>query len=149
MQEVINASRKCFPSMAASMDNPKVRVHVGDGVEFLHKCSQRAKAVESGEASGEASLDADLPSDGRFDVIITDNSNMDEIGSPNEALFQVEYFKNIHDVLRPPHGIMSSLGARATTCTVQYLLSKIGIRSIGKTMSYTITMCLHVLYSIY
>ena len=92
------------------MDHPKVRVKVGDGVEFLRKCAQRSKVVEAGYSTLDV-MDPDVPEDGRFDVIITDNSNMDDLGSPNEALFGEEYFKNIHDVLRPPHGIMSSLGA--------------------------------------
>lgn len=60
-------------------------------------------------SSGNVS-DSDIPPDGKFDVIITDNSNMEDVDSPNEALFKEEYFKSIRDVLRPPHGIMSSLG---------------------------------------
>ena len=67
------------------------------------------RGVEAGYSTVDV-MDPDVPEDGRFDVIITDNSNMDDLGTINEALFGLEYFKNIHDVLRPPHGIMSSLG---------------------------------------
>ena len=95
---------------------------VGDGIEFLRKCAQRSKGVNTGSSTLDV-IDPDVPEDGRFDVIITDNSNMDDVGTPNEALFGEEYFKNIRDVLRPPHGIMSSLGA-ALNIFVLLILSK-------------------------
>jgi spermidine synthase len=106
--EVINASKIFFPTLSAMLDHPKVRVKVGDGVEFLRKCALRSNGLEAGYSTVDV-MDPDVPEDGRFDVIITDNSNMDDLGSINEALFGKDYFKNIHDVLRPPHGIMSSL----------------------------------------
>lgn len=108
-QEVINASKQHLPTLASSLDHPKVRVHVGDGVEYLKKCAQRARAVKSGDVTGDE-LDPDMPPDGTFDVIITDNSNMDDIGSLNAALYVEAHYNNIHDALRPPNGIMSSLG---------------------------------------
>lgn len=107
-EEVINASKQHLPTLASSLDHPKVRVHVGDGVEYLKKCAQRARAVKSGDVTGDE-LDPDMPPDGTFDVIITDNSNMDDIGSLNAALYVEAHYNNIHDALRPPNGIMSSL----------------------------------------
>ena len=115
-QEVISASKQHLSTLASSLDHPKVRVHVGDGVEYLKKCAQLARAVESGEVTGDE-LDPDIPPDGRFDVIITDNSNMDDIGSLNVALYVEEHYINIHDALRPPNGIMSSLGTLKLYCS--------------------------------
>lgn len=91
------------------MNNPKVRVKIGDGFEFLRKCSQRAKAVKAGEVIQDW-WDSDIPRDGKFDIIITDNSQMEDFGQINDALYSEEYFKNIQQALRPPQGILSSLG---------------------------------------
>lgn len=105
-------SKIYFPNFNSSFDHPKLRVRIGDGVEFLRNCAKRARAVEAGEAF-EDSMDPDMPIDGKFDVIITDSSEMDKPDSPNEALFQKEYFQNLHDVLRAPNGILSSLGVHS------------------------------------
>ena len=103
--------KKYFPTISALFDHPKLRVHIRDGFEFLQKCALRARAVENGEDFNESLVTVpDVPVDGKFDVIITDSSELDEPGSPNEALFGEKYFKYLHDTLRPPHGILSSLG---------------------------------------
>jgi spermidine synthase len=107
-EEVVNVSRKYFPNISVSLDHPKLRVRIGDGFEFIRKCAMRARPMENGEGSDDLS-DPDVPSDGKFDVIITDSSEMDEDESPNEALFQEQYFQNIKGVIRAPHGIVSSL----------------------------------------
>lgn len=91
------------------MDDPKVRVRIGDGLEYLQKCALRAEGVKSGEVK-EDWWDSDIPSDGQFDVIITDNSQMDEPELGNGKLFSEDYYKGIHQALRQPDGILSSLG---------------------------------------
>lgn len=92
------------------MTHPKLTVRIGDGFAFLRNCGQRARAVKAGKGNGNVT-DPDVPADGMFDLILTDSSEMDQPGSPNEALFGEEYYTNIHDALRPPHGLLSSLGA--------------------------------------
>lgn len=106
---MINVSRKYFPTVSTFLDHHKLKIHIGDGFEFLRKCTQRSKAVHTGENSV-GDDDPDVPIDGKFDVIITDSSEMDEAGSPNEVLFKEDYFALLRDVLRKPHGIFSSLG---------------------------------------
>ena len=91
------------------MDDPKVKVRIGDGFEFIRKCAQRANALESGKGK-EDWWDSDIPQDGKFDVILTDNSQMDESGQNNNELYTLDYFENIQQALREPDGIMSSLG---------------------------------------
>ena len=60
--------------MSSLLASPKVKVHVGDGFQFL--------------AANEAT----------YDVIITDSS--DPVG-PAESLFQKPYFQLLHDALTP------------------------------------------------
>ena len=91
------------------MDDPKVRVRIGDGFDFVQKCSRRAKAMELGKTT-EDWWDPDIPKDGKFDVIITDNYHMDELNQTNNVLFTMDYFMNIYQALRHPQGILSSLG---------------------------------------
>ena len=80
----------------------------------------RARAMENGDGSDDVS-DPDVPSDGKFDVIITDSSEMVEDPSPNDVLFQEEYFQNIKGVIRAPHGIVSSLGRYQDSNTVHFI----------------------------
>ncbi|TFK49210.1 saccharopine dehydrogenase [Heliocybe sulcata] len=60
--------------MSGLLDNPRVRVHVGDGFKFLQENTST------------------------YDAIITDSS--DPVG-PAEALFQKPYFQLLHDALTP------------------------------------------------
>ena len=114
---MVNASRDYFPVISVSLNHPKLRVRIGDGFAFLRNCGQRARAFKLGQCAGNMSencgnvTDPDITPDGMFDLILTDSSEMDQPGSPNEALFGQEYYTNIHDALRPPHGLLSSLGA--------------------------------------
>ncbi|EPQ53793.1 saccharopine dehydrogenase [Gloeophyllum trabeum ATCC 11539] len=73
-EAVIRVSKKYLPHMSGLLDNPKVRVFVGDGFKFL----QENQAT--------------------YDAIITDSS--DPVG-PAEALFQKPYFQLLHDALAP------------------------------------------------
>ena len=73
-------------STGQAFSNPKLRVHIEDGFEFLRKCARRAKAVAADNTSGSGVEDPDVPADGLFDVMITDCKDALE-GSPSEALY--------------------------------------------------------------
>lgn len=79
---VIDVSKKFLPNMACSFDNPKLKLHIMDGFEFM------------GQHKGE------------FDIIITDSS--DPIG-PASSLFQKKYYELMKKALRPG-GVVCSQG---------------------------------------
>jgi len=79
---VIEVSKKYLPFMASGFESPKVKLHVGDGFEFMGKHRNE------------------------FDVIITDSS--DPVG-PAESLFQENYYRLAADALKPD-GILCSQG---------------------------------------
>ncbi|KAE8391019.1 spermidine synthase [Aspergillus alliaceus] len=72
-EAVIRVSKKYLPGMSIGFQHPNVKVHVGDGFEFL---KQRQN---------------------EFDVIITDSSDPE---GPAESLFQKPYFELLRDALR-------------------------------------------------
>jgi len=71
---VIQVAREYLPSMGIGFDDPRVTVHVGDGVEFM-----KGKHSE-------------------FDVIIVDSS--DPVG-PAEVLYTESFYRCMHDALTP------------------------------------------------
>lgn len=71
-EDVIEVSKKYLPAMSASYDNPRTKVHIGDGFKFL----------------------ADYQN--TFDVIITDSSDPE---GPAELLFQKPYFELLNGAL--------------------------------------------------
>ena len=71
-EAVIRLSKEYLPDLAVGYKDPKVRVHVGDGFEFLHKYQNT------------------------FDVIITDSSDPE---GPAESLFQKSYFELLNGAL--------------------------------------------------
>lgn len=79
---VVELSKKYLPNMARGFDSPKLRLHIGDGFEYMKQHQNE------------------------FDVIITDSS--DPIG-PAESLFQESYFSLMKQALRP-NGIVCSQG---------------------------------------
>uniref|UniRef100_F1L7H4 Spermidine synthase n=1 Tax=Ascaris suum TaxID=6253 RepID=F1L7H4_ASCSU len=79
---VIEASKKYLPHMSVAFDNPKLKLFIGDGFEFLKEHKNE------------------------FDVIITDSS--DPIG-PAESLFGKSYYELIKDSLRRG-GVLASQG---------------------------------------
>ncbi|KAI8871381.1 spermidine synthase [Ramicandelaber brevisporus] len=81
-EAVIRVSKKYLPGMAIGFTHPKVKVHVGDGFEYL--------ATHKNE----------------YDVIITDSS--DPVG-PAESLFGAPFYQLLHDALREG-GIICSQG---------------------------------------
>ncbi len=90
MQRVVELSKKYLPQMAVGFDNPKVKVHIQDGMEFM---LQNKKA---------------------FDVVITDSS--DPIGTQHmsvSCLSQVKGHtvkKTLHLVMRRPSIVASTQG---------------------------------------
>ena len=70
---VITVSKKYLPSMAIGYQHPKVKVHIGDGFEYLKNNTNS------------------------YDVIITDSS--DPVG-PAESLFQESFFALMGKSLR-------------------------------------------------
>ncbi|RDW89887.1 spermidine synthase [Aspergillus mulundensis] len=80
---VIRVSKKYLPGMSIGFQHPNVKVHVGDGFEFL---KQRQN---------------------EFDVIITDSSDPE---GPAESLFQKPYFELLRDALRDG-GVITTQGS--------------------------------------
>ncbi|KAK6332882.1 putrescine aminopropyltransferase, variant 2 [Orbilia brochopaga] len=81
-EAVIRVSKQYLPEMSKSYNDPKVRVHIGDGFKFL----------------------ADYKNE--FDVIITDSSDPD---GPAESLFELPYFELLKGALREG-GVISTQG---------------------------------------
>jgi spermidine synthase len=82
IQAVIRLSKQFLPHMAVGFNNPKAKVHVGDGFKFLNDYKNT------------------------FDVIITDSSDPE---GPAESLFQKPYFQLLHDALRDG-GVITTQG---------------------------------------
>ncbi|KAL3654090.1 hypothetical protein CASFOL_003771 [Castilleja foliolosa] len=72
---VVDVSKEYFPSVAVGYDDPRVTLHIGDGVAFL-------KAVP----------------EGTYDAVIVDSS--DPIG-PAQELFEKPFFESVARALRP------------------------------------------------
>jgi len=72
---VIDVSKKYFPQMAVGFTDPRVSVHVCDGIKFVQ----------------------DAP-EGTYDIIVVDSS--DPVG-PAEVLFQRPFFEYMHKALKP------------------------------------------------
>ncbi|KAL0327250.1 UNVERIFIED_CONTAM: Spermidine synthase [Sesamum angustifolium] len=78
---VVDVSKQFFPRVAVGFDDPRVTLHIGDGVAFL-------KAVP----------------EGTYDAVIVDSS--DPIG-PAQELFEKPFFQSVAKALRPG-GVMHS-----------------------------------------
>lgn len=72
---VIDVSKVHFPQMAIGYSDPRVSVHVCDGIKFVE----------------------DAP-EGTYDIIVVDSS--DPVG-PAEVLFQKPFFEFMHRALKP------------------------------------------------
>jgi spermidine synthase len=72
---VIEVSKKHFPQMAVGFSDPRVSVHVCDGIKFVQDAPENT-----------------------YDVIIVDSS--DPVG-PAEVLFQRPFFEYMHRALKP------------------------------------------------
>ncbi|GLU24391.1 hypothetical protein SLE2022_403310 [Rubroshorea leprosula] len=74
-QMVIDVCKKFFPELSVGFDDPRVRLHVGDAVEFLRQVPE-----------------------GKYDAIIVDSS--DPVG-PAQELVEKPFFDTIARALRP------------------------------------------------
>ncbi|GAY45508.1 hypothetical protein CUMW_090000 [Citrus unshiu] len=72
---VIDVSKKYFPELAVGFEDPRVRLHIGDAVEFLRQVPR-----------------------GKYDAIIVDSS--DPVG-PAQELVEKPFFDTIAKALRP------------------------------------------------
>ena len=72
--QVIEVCRKCLPGTACGFDDPRVQVHVADGLKFIRHCERK------------------------YDLILVDST--DPTG-PGEVLFTKEFYGNCRAVLNP------------------------------------------------
>ncbi|MCL4113207.1 UNVERIFIED_CONTAM: hypothetical protein GTU68_002857 [Idotea baltica] len=72
---VINASRDFLPSLSKSLDHPKLKLLVEDGIKYVENCADES-----------------------FDLIIVDST--DPVG-PAEGLFSVDFYQHVHRALTP------------------------------------------------
>ncbi|CAH0702605.1 unnamed protein product [Spodoptera exigua] len=82
-EKVIEVSKKYLPFLAVGFESPKLKLHIGDGFEFM------------------------LNHKNEFDVIITDSS--DPVG-PAVSLFRDHYFQLMKSALKPNGIICSQAG---------------------------------------
>ncbi|GAB5047465.1 polyamine aminopropyltransferase [Thermodesulfovibrio sp. TK110] len=80
-EEVINVSKKFFPTVSCSIDDPRVEVRCMDGAEFIKEMNNA------------------------LDIIIVDSTDI--IGFA-KSLFTVEFFKSVRDALTQ-HGMFVTL----------------------------------------
>jgi spermidine synthase len=81
-EEVIRVAKEYLPGMACGFDDPRVTVHIGDGMAFVEEHKDR------------------------YDVIIVDSS--DPVG-PGEALFEKPFYKALKGALRE-NGVVATQG---------------------------------------
>ena len=79
-EEVIEACRKFLPETACGYDDPRVRIHIGDGSLFVRQTPAS------------------------FDVIIVDSTDP---GGPGEPLFGEPFYRDLKAALRPG-GVIAS-----------------------------------------
>lgn len=110
-KDVIEVSKKYFPSLAIGFDDPRVTVHIKDGAKFM-----------------EENQDS-------FDVIITDSS--DPVG-PASVLFETPFYKAMYGSLREG-GIVCTQGECMWLHLdlIQPLVNAIG--SVYSTVEYAYT----------
>lgn len=79
-EAVVEACKLHLPSLAKELDNPKLELIIGDGIEYVKNAPE-----------------------GEFDLVIVDSS--DPVG-PAEGLFSVEFYGNCHRILNE-NGILA------------------------------------------
>ncbi len=78
---VVRASREFLPSLSSSLDDPKLNLVIGDGIEYLKNAESES-----------------------FDFIVVDSS--DPVG-PSVGLFSADFYKDVCRCLTP-HGMMAA-----------------------------------------
>ena len=61
ISQVVDACKEHIPSLAASFDDPRLTLHIGDGMEFLKQCKQQFDVIIT-DASDPVVADADFQS---------------------------------------------------------------------------------------
>jgi spermidine synthase len=80
-ETVVRASREYLPSLSCGLNDPKLTLIIGDGIEFVRQAP-----------------------DASYDLIVVDSS--DPVG-PSEGLFSQAFYKDVYRCLRPG-GIMTA-----------------------------------------
>ncbi|XP_026439860.1 spermine synthase-like [Papaver somniferum] len=98
MSEGYRVSKKFFPELSISFEDPRVRLHVGDGAEFLRHSTE-----------------------GKYDVIIVDSS--DHV-RPSQELVERPFFEEVAKSLRHG-GVLCNMAESMWLHThlIQYLIS--------------------------
>jgi len=109
---VIRVSKQFFPKLACSFDNPKLKLHVDDGIEYVNQHKDY------------------------FDIIITDSSDPK---GPAEVLFQNDYYQKLSECLRAGGIICSQAESFWFDLQIIKNLFKIA-RNHFKTVSYAYTL---------
>lgn len=74
-EKVVEASKLHLPQLSCAFDDPKLRLHIQDGIEYVHQCPSEI-----------------------FDLVIVDGSDPE---GPSEGLFSASFYKQIHRILKP------------------------------------------------
>ena len=77
--KVIEACKRYLPEIASALEHPKLNLTFDDGIKYVKKATDES-----------------------FDIVIVDST--DPVG-PAEGLFSVDFYKEVHRILRP-EGIM-------------------------------------------
>lgn len=80
-EAVVRASREFLPSLSSGLDDPKLKLIIGDGIEFVKNAPEET-----------------------YDLIVVDSS--DPVG-PSEGLFSHSFYKDVYRCLRPG-GLMTA-----------------------------------------
>jgi spermidine synthase len=72
-EEVVKSAKEFFPTLSCELDNPKVKLHFKDGVEFVKNINNF------------------------YDVVIIDSTDPINVG---EGLFTTEFYKNCYSALK-------------------------------------------------
>ncbi len=78
---VVRASREFLPSLSSSLEDPKLNLMIGDGIDYVAQAEDES-----------------------FDFIVVDSS--DPVG-PSVGLFSPEFYQNVHRILTP-NGVMTA-----------------------------------------
>lgn len=79
-EKVVEASKLHLPNLSYEFDNPKLKLHIADGIEFLANCPENA-----------------------FDLIVIDGSDPE---GPAEGLFSASFYEDVYKALKP-NGILN------------------------------------------
>ena len=93
-QEVIDVSKKYFPTIACRLDDPRVKIHIEDAVEYI-KTQKNS-----------------------FDAVLIDST--DPLG-PGVGLFTEEFYTNVKNSLRE-NGVMSAQTESPVVCQKEFKL---------------------------